>query len=155
MKNWQRRLLGFFPIAGGAIGSMTFLLFLTQSPQFTFTNVLTLVVGQLFFGWSIWCGILMLEGAPSALRFNRILWALQIPFFQLPFFSYFAFSGMRLLVTVNPNSFEMGLQWNILGAQIAYLIGTIERPNFIGLNVIAIAIVYFLSLQLQKVEESA
>ena len=87
-----RRTLGIIAIAGAALGVTAALPYLVASNRTLLTFVLLLFIG--LYTWGAWCGVLLLENKPNAIKHNKIFWALQIPYFMSPYFGYQFASGI-------------------------------------------------------------
>jgi hypothetical protein len=148
MKDWQRRILGVLALGGSFLG-LALGISLAFAPG---TSVLARLFCLPFIGlycWGVWCGLRMIEEPDAALRSNRIFWALQIPYFMSPIAGYFFASGSLIFVTFRPHDLNFGALWR-LGSQFEYSLLQLDKPLTIGINLFALAVVVFLTVQLRK-----
>lgn len=141
---WQRNLLGVLGIGGGAVGLNSIITNVFQGHVVPSNALFAMVFAIIFFAFGIWCGVLLLTGAPHALNMNTIFWVLQVPLLQTPIFSYIAFCGAQLQILFKFAPFEFGFLGTIIGAQFGINLGQVGARIGFGLNVAALFISCFL-----------
>lgn len=149
MTPWQRRLLSFLAIGGGALG-LSPCLVQFMKPQ-TAGAYIVLSIATVFYGWGVWCGLRLLEGAPSAIKACRLFWGVQIPVVQLPFLAYAFFCGTQLQILAGGSPLAFRFNANFLGASFSLAITSGGMPTLLGVNVLALAIVIFLTCKLKQI----
>ena len=145
MNIWLRRFLGFWPLAGSAIGLGAALPSLLRIQQLALGQQLVLGCTVALFTWGVWCGFSMLEGHPSALRGNRNFWLLQIPILHTPLLSYALFSGAQFKATFNFSSTAFAVDWSLLAARLTVDLGAGRHTWIVGVNVVALLATLYLS----------
>lgn len=148
MKDWQRRVLGVLALGGSFLG-IALGVSLALAPGASFLARFFCIPFIGLYCWGVWCGLRMIEEPDTALRSNRIFWALQIPYFMSPIAGYFFASGSLLFVTFRPYDLNFGALWR-LGSQFEYSLLQPDKPLTIGINLFALAVVVFLTVQLRK-----
>lgn len=149
MNIWLRRFLGFWPLAGSAIGLGALLPSVLRIQQLALGQQLVLGGTVAIFLWGLWCGFRMLEGHPSALRGNRNFWLLQVPVLHSPLLSYALFSGAQLKATFNFSTLAFDADWSLLAARLTFDLGTGRHTFIVGVNVVALLAALYLSTKVK------
>ncbi|MCD7098076.1 hypothetical protein [Stenotrophomonas sp. MMGLT7] len=141
MKLWQRRAIGILTLGGGSVGFAAALsLILTRSNPIEWPFCIGFIA---IYTCGIWCGVQLLEGKPGAERSAVKYWLIQIPAFGSPLFGYFLSSGFH--TTVSLQVFPLKLNANfLLGSTFNYSLMQTGSPWFVGVNLFAIAITWWL-----------
>jgi len=145
MKLWQRRTLGILNLAGGALGvvSALMLLIARSNPiEWLFCGTFLLI-----YAWGIWCGIRLLAHRPAAERATLKYWLIQVPTFGSPILGYFLASGFHVTVFLQLTPIEFGANL-FLGSTFNYSLMQTGKPWFVGVNLFALAVVWWLLRQL-------
>lgn len=152
MKLWQRRVLGILAVGGGAIGlsvALTALVQRTNPVEWLFCAGFASI-----YGWGLWCGVKLLEGAPGAERANLKFWLIQVPAFSSPVFGYFLSSGFHLTLSLQPSSLHVRVNF-LLGSFFNYSLLQHDVPVSIGVNVFALGVVCWLGRHLRACSSSS
>jgi len=144
LANWQRRALGLLSIGGGAVGLSSSMATAVKGGVMYGVNSFSMILGLVFFLWGMWCGIQMLEGRGQALLRNSIFWLAQVPVFNTSVFSYSAFCGLQFQLFIKLQPLDVGFIGSVFGAQFSINFGQPELPLFVGVNVIALLIWFWL-----------
>lgn len=144
MKLWQRRTLGILSIGGGCIG-ITAATGLLASQNLWLNNAF-IIMAILLYAWGLWCGAMLYEGREDWLNKNLIFWAIQIPSFSSPYFSYAFSSGAEFINTIGLQSSNDRLDYSFqLGSHFKYNVIDANEPVSVGVNLFAVIVVLFLS----------
>ncbi len=135
---WLRRLLACLTIWGGIAGAMACLVALFSSSGF-FGAIITGGLVVLFI-WSVWGGVLLLEGQPNALHLNQLVWALQVPVLATPWLQYIFASGGYVPIWVRFDVFQFGVNF-VLGSQAQLYFNSQSEPMTVGVNLFALAVI--------------
>ena len=142
MKLWQRRTLGILTLGGGAIGAAAALTVLfTRSNPVEWLFCLAFIA---LYAWGVWCGARLLEQQPGAERSTVKYWLIQIPSFSSPIFGYFLASGFHTTVSLQIAPFKANANF-LLGSTFNYSLLQSEQPWFIGINIFAVAVAWWLA----------
>lgn len=138
MNSRLRKAVGLFAVIGGVIGVALTGWILLHTGRLPLVGAVVFLYALSFYGLGIWAGVSALQLRGEWRRLNVFFWALQIPLFLSPGFSYAASSGVGawLYVAKGPTfggNFYLGSQFQIGAGQIA-------AGMVAGLNVIALAI---------------
>lgn len=148
MKSWQRRAIGVLTLGGGAIGIMAAItLFFARENLIEWTLCLAFLA---VYAWGIWCGIKLLEGLPGSERSTLNYWLVQIPTFGSPVLGYFLSSGFHATVTLQIYPFEFSGNF-LLGSTFNYSLLQIGQPWFVGVNLFAAFLAWWLSRLIPRV----
>jgi hypothetical protein len=142
MKLWQRRMIGILTLGGGSVGVAAALtLLLTRSNPIEWLFCIGFMV---IYVWGVWCGVRLLEGQPDAEKSATKYWLIQIPAFGSPIFGYFLSSGFHATITLQ--IFPLKINGNfLLGSTFNYSLMQAGSPWFIGFNLFAVAITWWLA----------
>jgi hypothetical protein len=106
--------------------------------------VQTFVLFGSVFSCSVWQGINLWRGKPNAIKWAKILFAAQIPAFSFSgiayeFYTLLSFS-LQLGQVQSPTAFNLGSSLSVANVGQG-------QPNFVGVNVIAIAATAYLFIR--------
>lgn len=138
--------LGLFAISGAAWGLSAIATLLAEGwPGLVLAMLVSAVALVYMFG--AYVGVLALRRSPGWLRKNTVFWALQVPFFMSPVFSYSLASGGLFIIWVQVlPSLSIGVNY-FLGSTFKVDLLS-EGPFSLGVNLLALGIfVYLLRLQ--------
>lgn len=141
MKQWQRRALGILALGGGAVGISAFLaLIMTRSNplEWFFCSLFILL-----YAWGVWCGVRLLERQPGSERSMLKYWLIQIPAFGSPYLGYFMASGFHATVALQLDPLKFNGNF-MFGSTANYSLLQPEQPWFIGVNLFALGIAWWL-----------
>jgi hypothetical protein len=142
MKLWQRRTLGILTLGGGAVGFAAALtLLLTRSNPIEWLFCIGFIA---IYTWGVWCGARLLESQPGAEQSTLKYWLIQIPAFGSPLFGYFLASGFHTTVALQIFPLKFNANF-LLGSTFNYSLMQSGNPWFIGVNVFAIGVVWWLA----------
>lgn len=137
MKTWQRRVLGILALGGGFLGVV---MILTQilAGALSVAQVVLAAPFVALYGWGTWCGLLLIEEAPGALRKNRWFWTIQVPYFVTPIVTYLFYAGATGILAYNLGQTRIKLT-AFLGSQFQFHLnhGTTWE---LGINVFALGV---------------
>lgn len=142
MPLWARRVLGVLALGGGATGVTIVLQQLLQSSNPIEWLFYAVFIGMYAFG--VWCGILMLEGRENALRKNAVYWLLQIPVFSTYVFGYMFIGGFHLTAWYEWVGSGFGMDF-LIGSTVSFNVMKTPDHSFIGVNLFALAITFWLN----------
>lgn len=147
MKLWQRRTLGILTLGGGAVGfavALSVLLSRTNPIEWFFC-----IGFMTIYSWGVWCGVRFLESQPGAERSALRYWIIQIPAFGSPILGYALSSGFQTTVALQINPLKVTSTF-FLGSNFNYSILQAGTPWFVGANLFAIAVVWWLVRQVPR-----
>ena len=149
MNVWFRRLLLILTIGGGFVGVARTIQFFSHVDKVIAYVVLLAFV--CLYGYGIFLGVKLSEG-PAPLRHLRVYFGLQIPFISSPIVAYRFATGFQTTIAIT----QSGLGWDVrfLGSEGQFAIPS-QEPWGVGINVIALAIVFLLYSRLAVVPEDA
>jgi len=149
MNVWFRRLLLILTIGGGFVGVARTIQFFSHVDKVIAYVVLLAFV--CLYGYGIFLGVKLSEG-PAPLRHLRVYFGLQIPFISSPIVAYRFATGFQTTIAIT----QSGLGWDVrfLGSEGQFAILS-QEPWGVGINVIALAIVFLLYSRLALVPEDA
>jgi len=149
MNVWFRRLLLILTIGGGFVGVARTIQFFSHVDKVIAYVVLLAFV--CLYGYGIFLGVKLSEG-PAPLRHLRVYFGLQIPFISSPIVAYRFATGFQTTIAIT----QSGLGWDVrfLGSEGQFAILS-QEPWGVGINVIALAIVFLLYSRLAVVPEDA
>ena len=149
MNVWFRRLLLILTIGGGFVGVARTIQFFSHVDKVIAYVVLLAFV--CLYGYGIFLGVKLSEGA-APLRHLRVYFGLQIPFISSPIVAYRFATGFQTTIAIT----QSGLGWDVrfLGSEGQFAILS-QEPWGVGINVIALAIVFLLYSRLAVVPEDA
>jgi hypothetical protein len=84
-------MFGILALGGGSVGFVA-----TSQLAFTQTkvaNVLLCLLAIAIYLWGVWCGLMMLESRPDAVRYNRRYWIVQMPLLMSPLATWTIWGG--------------------------------------------------------------
>ena len=141
METWKRRALGILALGGGFLGIV---MILTKyiSGQAGIGFVVVSIPFLVLYAWGIWCGIAILEDHPDALRLNQWFWAIQIPVFLTPYFSYIFYAGGAIILSWSITNTRFGAIAQF-GSQFQLHINNGDETAF-GINILAVLVVGFI-----------
>lgn len=147
MKLWQRRIVGVLTLGGGSVGVTAALpLLLARSNPIEWLFCIGFIV---IYAWGAWCGVRLLENRPGAERSAAKYWLIQIPAFGSPILGYFLSSGFHITVVLQ--AFPFKIDGNVfLGSTFNYSLMQIGKPWFIGINVFAAAVAWWLTREASR-----
>ena len=143
--------LGIYQIAGGIVGLLLVTWYFIQVNVFSGIYLWAPLLAFPFFGYSIYCGILLLQKKESGLRLSFVNQCLQL--FGFVFFGYgFKYvSGVFLAVGIDlTNSVEFGLNFGISTWQIN--INSEDTSFLINFNLVALYLVIFITKLQRRIE---
>jgi hypothetical protein len=94
------------------------------------------------FGWAVWTGRDLWRGRRQAITFATILFALQIPAFQIPGFSYEFHTAFTFVVSILSGP-RFNLNFN-LGSSFTFFISPQIQDVNIGVNLAALFVLIYL-----------
>ncbi len=149
MNVWFRRLLLILTIGGGFVGVARTIQFFSHVDKVIAYVVLLAFV--CLYGYGIFLGVKLSEG-PAPPRHLRVYFGLQIPFISSPIVAYRFATGFQTTIAIT----QSGLGWDVrfLGSEGQFAILS-QEPWGVGINVIALAIVFLLYSRLAVVPEDA
>lgn len=137
------RPLAIYQIAGGIVGlglSVWAISKLTSVPTLL---ILVLIVATVFYGHSIYCGILLLKKNISGLGHSLINQCLQLVSFSIPGFGFKYVSGINVSIGADlTNSFELIASMGLSSWEIT--INTYSDLFIISFNIVAFFIIIFI-----------
>ena len=147
MKLWQRRIVGVLTLGGGSVGVTAALpLLLARSNPIEWLFCIGFIV---IYAWGAWCGVRLLENRPGAERSAAKYWLIQIPAFGSPILGYFLSSGFYITVVLQ--AFPFKIDGNVfLGSTFNYSLMQTGKPWFIGINVFAAAVAWWLTREASR-----
>jgi len=146
MKQWQRWGLGLLSIGGGMLGeSMLAVAGITsQMAKFQARMLIVGLLAMLYYSFGIWSGMGLIKGWDRLVLPSRIFWAFQVPFLQLPHFTYLVTCGLYGIFSVTQDP-EWRFAFNgSVGSQFQYSILNTEQPLMLGVNYFALFVMIFL-----------
>ena len=146
MNKWERRVLGILALGGSFLG-----LALGSGLLVSTNSLLTGFLLVPFLGmyvWGIWCGTSLLEQRENSVRANVMFWVVQIPYLTSPIVGYNFASGSLVYVTYMPSTSSPGLLYRF-GSQFEYSLLKTGTPFIFGINILAIAVVFWLTYRLR------
>lgn len=147
MKQWQRRTIGILTLGGGVTG-VTVLLSHVLGTSHPVAWVLGMI-GIGLYAWGTWCGVRLLEASPGAEELTMRYWMLQIPSVSTPVFGFFLSGGFHF--TLGLQVAPLNLQWTTrIGSVFNYSLLNFSAPWSLGVNLAAVAVVYFLNRQITR-----
>lgn len=147
MEIWQRRALGILTIGGGAVGVTNCIaLYFNLNKTLEILFVLA-AIG--IYAWGLWCGMQLLEKQAGSERLVLKFWAIQIPSFGSPIAVYILTSGFQIGLSLQFSPFMS--KWRLwLGSSFKFSLLQSSEPWFIGINVFAVAVVWWLYRVVKK-----
>jgi hypothetical protein len=140
--NRVRTALGYLAIVGGALGILVVIWQMSRMPLF-FVPQFLVALFAVAYGFSIWCGIAMLQRKPGWLQFNLILWGAQVLGFATPTVSYSFSSGAFIVLWAQFSPARAGFN-ALIGSRFELVFGR-AGPITLGLNMLALAITVYLA----------
>ena len=104
---------------------------------------------MLLYVWGIWCGVRLLEKLPGAEHRALKYWLIQIPTFGSPFLGYFLSSGFHTTVALQISPLKLNADL-LLGSTFNYSLMQSGSPSFIGVNVFAVAVAWWLARKISQ-----
>jgi hypothetical protein len=148
MNVWFRRLLLILTIGGGFVGIALTIQFFTQADKVIAYVMLVAFIS--LYAYGIFTGIKLSEGLPP-LKHLRLYFGLQIPFISSPVIGYRFGSGLQMTVAI----IQSEMRWDCrLGAEGQFALLP-SAPWGIGINFVALAIVFLLYSRLAVAPEDA
>lgn len=147
MKPWQRRTIGILTVGGGATGVAVLLAHVlgTSHP----VPWLFSMIGMGIYAWGTWCGVKLLEASPGAEESTMRYWLLQIPTVSSPVFSFFLAGGFHFTIALQVA--PLNLHWTTqIGSVFNYSLLNFKAPWSLGVNLAAVAVVFFLYGQVTR-----
>lgn len=135
------RILGIYQIVGGVIGLGVTIVGAIQSEHLS-TLWFIFLIGILLFGYSIYCGNLLLEKKINGLKYSLIHQCLQLVHFFFFSFGFAYASGLTLSIGLNINDYN--LLFNFTLSTLAINIDTTTTDTFLSLNLIPLFIILFI-----------
>jgi len=142
VKPWQRRSIGILTLLGGILGAV-----MATGILLARGNVLEVLICVAFIAyylWGIWCGVNLLRNSSGAVRSAVRHWACQVPTFGSPLIGYFLASGFHLTVWLNFSDLKFGVNF-LLGSTFTYSFMEPGKPWYLGVNLFAAAMVWWLA----------
>jgi hypothetical protein len=143
--------LGIYQVIGGAIGTLLILWSVFTGSSLTGLTLLVYVFMLLFFGYSIFCGVLCLKAKQNALRHSIINQLMQVFGFAVLGFAFKYIAGLYLTVGLDlTESFEISFGAGI--SKFDFLFNKEADRIEIDFNLVAIILVYCISKLFKKVK---
>lgn len=143
--------LGIYQIASGFIGFIFAVLSLFSGDGI---NIVLIGLVLLFCGFSIYSGYLCMENRQRGLGFSRVNQILQIFQFASPWFAFKFASGIYVAIGVSPGS-EVPLALDFGLFKLAFSVCNGQDVYEFSINVVAIALVLWISKLIKTVEKEA
>ena len=144
--------IGLYQIIGGGIGAIMIINFLIRTTLFSELNMLIFCIMFIFFGYSIFCGILCLNTKDTALQHSLINQFLQFLGFAIFGYAFSYIAGLYLTISLDfSNLFDIKF-----GAGISKLDFNINREverTEVSLNLVAFGFIYWIDKLIQKIKE--
>jgi hypothetical protein len=139
---WFTLNIGILGIGGAAWGFLAIAMLVAQGPA-TFGRMLLLVAAALLYLFGGYCGVLAIQRRYGWHRKNLIFWGLQVPTITTPVLSFFFATGGFVSIWVRPSPWAVGVN-AAMGSTFSLHIFA-PGPVTVGVNIVALGIVVFLS----------
>lgn len=150
MKNWERRMFGILALGGGTVGFvLTSQYVLSQKGLMTWLLCFLAIAIYL---WGMWCGLMMLEGRPGALKYNRRYWLVQTPLLQSPLFTWTIWGGAHGTAVLQIWPLKLNFSTGYGGG---FTFNVLHQPNAFAIGVNVLAVVFVAWLAKIEMKESA
>jgi hypothetical protein len=139
----QIKGLGIYQITGGAIGVILLILVFADTPRITMLFATRYLFMLLFFGFSIYCGILCMRQSNDALKYSHINQILQLFGFGLFGFAFQYVAGVYLIVGFDlTDSFQLIFATGLSRLDMRFY-NAAQRWE-IDLNLVALGVIVFI-----------
>ncbi len=153
---WDLVKLGLYQIGGGAVGILLILWGIYNSPLPIGLNLVLYLFILLFFGYSIFCGILCLETKENALRHSLTNQILQVIGFVLMGFAFQYVAGFYLIVWFEfTESMKYGFHLGISNFKFNFNFLKEGDRIEVSFNLVAFALIFWIDRLMEKVEKEA
>lgn len=142
MPTWFRRTCGILSLGGGAIGAAVVLSQLSAAfAPIRWGSALLYAIALLLFVLGMVAGLLVLEQNRLGTLLSIAYWAIQVPAFSSPWFTFQLVSGAQLGVIFGNG----GLHFTATaGSQINFFFFNDQLPLAVGINILALVILALL-----------
>ena len=144
--------LGLYQIFGGTVGIIIIVWSIYQDSFLTELTLLIYLFILLFFGYSIFCGILCLKTKPNALGHSLTNQILQVISFAIMGFSFKYIAGFYFTIGLDLTDvvkFDFGLGLS----NFSFNLNNEKDRLEIDFNLIALAVIYWIDKLMKKVKE--
>ncbi len=145
---WGIRALALFLVVGGIAGVVIVLL--AEVGENGPSHLPFLGLAMFMFGCSVWVGTELWQGKPRSYKWAQIVFIAQIPTISFPGFSYQFFLGLMLGFSFSRDAAtKLNLEFE-LGSRFNFHILTEIDNLIIGVNLIAIAALIYLTKEIRN-----
>lgn len=144
--------IGIYQIAGGLIGVAILLFGLWQNTDsLSNSGILISIALLIFFAYSIFCGVICLDGKSNALQHSLINQLAQLITFSISGYSFVFSAGVYIIVGIDLTNeikfnFDFGFSRLLLG------VNTGSEQIEIALNLVAVGMIYWIGKVKNKVQ---
>jgi len=149
------KIVALLLLIGGVLGvgvSAWLDLGLLGSSQLQATSVVITGVFILLFGWAAWTGFELWRGRRQALWMAKVLYALQVPVFTFPGFTYELHTGLAVRFMLF-NGLNLNFNFH-LGSTFSFYISPEIQSVALGVNVVAVAALIYLDRRSRELSKA-
>jgi len=144
-------ILGIYQLIGGSVGIVLMLLSIFNDFQLTAPSILLYSLISIFFGYSIYCGIICISIKKSALAHSLANQLLQVIGFSIGGFAFNYVAGIYATIYVDiENSVNYSFGVGLSGFKF-YINNAPEQFQF-SLNIVALLFIYWIDKLMKKVK---
>lgn len=143
-------ILGGYQIIGGLFGLGLTIVMATKLGPINIFIILLLLFAFVLYGYSIFCGILILSNPIKGLKYSRINQFLQIFNFYISGYGFQYISGIFISLGIDlTNSFNLKFNLGTSTWQIAF--NQDSEVSILNINFVALFILIFIDRQIKKI----
>lgn len=149
----QIKSLGIYQVIGGGLGIILNAWILINTGYITGIIVFLFIVAFCLFGFSIYCGRLLIKSAyEKGLRLSKINQVLQVIVFSTFGYGFKYISGLMVLIAIDlTNSFLFTFEFSVSAWRIT--INSDNQLNIVGVNLVAFFLVWYVSKLQNNLDE--
>jgi hypothetical protein len=143
--------IGWYQIIGGAVGVFLILYLLLISGQFSGLVILLYALMLLFFGYSVYCGILCIKSRNDALTHSLINQFLQVLGFAVFGFAFSYVSGLFVSVGLDLST-SIELKFNLGISKFDFKFNREVERIEVSFNLVAFGLIYWIDRLMKAVK---